>query len=190
MRQTRFISLAFALMATVVAPAAAVTPIGESGTTGAYAIVDTSGSPQARCGYDSGAGSHYLGWIRSRSFAMYGLRDELQQVGYRILLQRRKPAGWKTVAAGPLRTAMADKDVGTGVAASKVLRDPATQPNDARYRAVLRLLWFDTWDDSVEGRLLLRVDHHRRSFNGSQGRACRGQVSTGIGGAAAAPYVS
>ena len=88
---------------------------------------------------------------------------------------------WATVVVGPLRTAMAEKDVGNGVAASRVDRDPEQLPNDARYRSVLRLLWFANDDLSVEGRARVRIDHHERTFDGSQGAACRGQVPTDVG---------
>ena len=184
MRRSRSIAVSLLLVAAVTAPAAAATPIGHSGHVGAYAVVDTGAHPGARCRYDAGAGSFYLASIRGPIVAMYGLRDELQEVGYRLLLQQHRPAGWRTVASGPMHTAHVEKDVGNGVAPSRVVRDPARHPNDARYRGVLKLIWFSNDDGSAEGRLRLRIDHHRRSFDGSQGAACKGQVPTGIGRAA------
>jgi hypothetical protein len=181
MRRSLPITLALALLAALPAAAHAATPIASWGLVGQYAITDTNGAPGARCRYDSGAGSHYLGSIRSRVIAMWGNHSQLQTVGYRLLLQQRRPQGWVTVQVGPLKTALAEQDVGNGVAASKVVRDPGIAPNDARYRAALRLLWFNPRGGAVEGRVLVRIDHHRRTFDGSVRAQCRGRVPTGIG---------
>jgi hypothetical protein len=181
MRRSLPLTLAMALLAVIPTTALAETPIGSWGMVGDYAVTDTPAQPGARCAYNSGAGSHYLWFIRARSIAMWGNHSELQEVGYRILLQQRKPAGWDTVQTGPLKIALAEQDTPNGVASSRVVRDPDIAPNDARYRAVLRLVWFDPRSGDVEGRLLLRIDHHRRSFDDSVGARCRGQLPTGIG---------
>jgi hypothetical protein len=181
MWRLRSIPIALLLGVVSAAPMTAATPIGHWGHVGHYAIDDTAADPGAACRYDSAAGSHFLGSIRVGPIAMWGLRNELQQVGYRLMLQQRIGGAWTTVAVGPLRTAMAEKDVGNGVAGSTVNRDPERLPNGAHYRAVLRLLWFANDDLSVEGRVRVRIDHHRRSFDASQGAACRGQVPTGAG---------
>jgi len=181
MRRLRSLPIALILGILGAAPTTAATPLGHWGHIGHYAIEDTAQAPGAVCRYDSGAGSHDLASIRVGSIAMWGLRNELQQVGYRLLLQQRIDGVWATVVVGPLRTAMAEKDVGNGVAASRVDRDPEQLPNDARYRSVLRLLWFANDDLSVEGRTRVRIDHHERTFDGSQGAACRGQVPTDVG---------
>ena len=181
MRHLRSIPIVLLLGLASAAPMTAATPIGHWGHTGDYAIEDTAADPGAVCRYDSGAGSHFLRSIRARPIAMWGLRDELQQVGYRLLLQQRIDGGWKTVVVGPLRTSMAEKDVGNGLTGSTVIRDPKRLPNGGRYRAVLRLLWFANDDLSVEGSVRVRIDHHERSFDGSSRATCRGQIPTGVG---------
>ena len=181
MRRLRSLPIVLVLGILGAAPASGATPIGHWGHTGRYAVDDTTAEPGAVCQYDRGAGSHVLTRVRVPPIAMWGRRDELQQVGYRLLLQQRIGGSWRTVVVGPLRTSLAEKDVGNGVPSSAVTRDPELLPNGSRYRAVLRQLWFDNDDLSVEGRVRVRIDHHERSFDGSQGATCRGQVANVLG---------
>jgi hypothetical protein len=162
------------LVAGPAGPAEAATPIRQSGHVGRYAIQDTAAHPGAACEY-AADGSRALRSVRIDGVALYGLRNELQKAGYRLILQRRTAAGWRTVASGRVRTTLVEKGVGNGAPASRVALDPA-DARRGRYRVVVRLLWFSNADLSVEGRLLLRLDHLQRPPYGPTAAWCPGMA--------------
>lgn len=149
--------------------------IHQSGTHGAYVVTDTSAKPGARCRYDGTAGTWYLNSMHVRAPIIYGTSRHARSVGYRQFLQRRTAHGWKTVQRGPLISGAATKKTAAALPGSTLVRDLAKAPNWPRYRAALKLIWWDAYAN-VKGRVILAMKHHRRSFDGSVGRTCHGRV--------------
>ena len=156
----------------------AATPIGGSGTHGSYSIVDSRATPGARCRYDGAAGTWYLQRIHVPAPTIYGASAQPRSVGYRLLLQQRTTHGWKTVQRGTLVSGVADTSTAATLTGSAVVRDPDVAPNWPGYRAALKLIWWDA-HAQVQGRVLVAIEHHRRSSDGSVGRACHGRVPIG-----------
>jgi hypothetical protein len=170
------------VLATLLSSGPAVTraavPVSEVGTLGTYSVTDSMAEPGARCRYDGTAGTWYLQRIRVRAPTMYGSSARLRSVGYRLLLQRRTNHAWKTVQRGTLISGVADKSTAATLTGSKVRRDVDVAPNWPRYRAALKLIWWDA-DAQVQGRGLVAIEHHRRTSDHSVGRACHGQLPIG-----------
>ena len=156
----------------------AAVPVSEVGTHGSYKVTDSPGRPGARCRYEGTAGTWYLQRIHVRAPTIYGSSAQLRSVGYRLLLQRGTAQGWRTVQRGTLISGVADKTTAATLNGSTVVRDVDAAPNWPRYRAALKLIWWDA-HAQVEGRVLLAVEHHRRTSDDSIGRACRGRVPIG-----------
>jgi hypothetical protein len=158
--------------------AQAAMPIGGSGAHGSYSIVDTSADPGTRCRYDGAAGTWYLQRIHVPAPTIFGASAQPRSVGYRLLLQQRTTHGWKTVQRGTLVSGVADTSTAATLTGSTVVRDPDVAPNWPRYRAALKLIWWDA-HAQVQGTQLLAIEHHRRTFDGSVGLACPGRVPIG-----------
>jgi hypothetical protein len=156
----------------------ATVPISDVGTQGTYTVTDSPARPGARCRYEGTAGTWYLQRIRVRAPTIYGSSAQLRSVGYRLLLQRATTHGWKTVQRGTLISGVADKSTAATLTGSTVVRDLDVAPNWPRYRAALKLIWWDA-HAQVQGRVLVAIEHHRRSSDGSVGRACHGRVPIG-----------
>ena len=171
--------LAMIVLATLISGplevARAVVPIGATGTHGEYSVTDTPATPGARCRYEGAAGTWYLSSMHVPAPTIYGTSAQLQSVGYRLLLQRGSAHGWQTVQRGTLVSGVADKSSAAALTGSTVARDVDVAPNWPRYRAVIRLTWWDA-NAQVEGRVVLAIEHHRRTSDRSVGPACRGRV--------------
>lgn len=168
------IVLATLLLATQGVADASV-PIREGGTHGAYRFTDTAVRPGASCRYEGTAGTWFLQRIHVRAPTIYGASAQLGSVGYRLLLQRRTAHGWRTAQRGTLISGVADRDTAATVTGSTVVRDVAIAPNWPRYRAALKLTWWDA-QAQVQGRVLLAIEHHRRTSDDSIGPSCGGRV--------------
>ena len=153
----------------------AAVPIHETGTTGEYDVTDTLSDPGATCRYEGAAGSWYLHDIRVPAPTIYGSSSQLRSVGYRLLLQRRSADGWTTIQRGPLISGVASEDEAADITGSSVVRDPARAPNQGRYRAALRLIWWDA-NARVEGTVILAIENHRWDHDDSVGATCRGRL--------------
>ena len=160
-------------------PALATTKVGQSGVHGKYHVADTKVKPGARCRYDGAAGTWYLQRIHVRAPTIYGTSAKHRSVGYRLLLQRRTAHGWKTLQRSTLISGVADKNTAATLTGATVVRDVDVAPNWPRYRAALKLVWWDA-HAKVQGRVLLAIKHHRRSYDGSVTRVCPGRTPTGV----------
>ena len=158
--------------------ATATVPIGETGTHGTYSVTDRPAKPGARCRYEGTAGTWYLQRIHVPAPTIYGASALLRSVGYRLLLQRFTAQGWQTAQRGTLVSGVADKRTAATLTGSTVVRDVDAAPNWPRYRAALALIWWDA-HAQVQGRVLLAIEHHRRTSDDSVGRACHGRVPIG-----------
>lgn len=156
----------------------AAVPISDVGIHGTYKVTDSPARPGAWCRYEGTAGTWYLQRIRVPAPTIYGSSAQLRSVGYRLLLQRGTAHGWKTVQRGTLISGVADKSTAATLTGSTVVRDVDVAPNWPRYRAALKLIWWDA-HAQVQGRVLVAMEHHRRSSDGSVGRACHGRVPIG-----------
>lgn len=168
------IVMALLTVTSATGPAAGASVIRSHGSVGTWKIVDTRMIPGARCRYEGAAGSYFLQRLRVRRPVMYGSGPALRSVGYRMLLQRRTAAGWKTTQRSTLISGNASRSAPVTLPGSAVRRDPAKSPNRGRYRAVLRLLWWNR-AAQVKGVVLVGIGHYQRSY-GSDGALCRGQV--------------
>ena len=137
--------------------------------------MDLSGAPFARCRYEGAAGTWFLRHVRGRQVGILGTEATPQSVGYRLLLQQRTLDGWKTTQRGELISGVATNSSQALLPRSSILRNPNVSPNSARYRLAIKVIWFDATAD-VQGVEVAFANHHRRSFDGSVGRACRGRV--------------
>jgi hypothetical protein len=158
--------------------AQAAVPIADVGSHGTYKITDSPARPGARCRYEGTAGTWYLQRIRVAAPTIFGSSADLQSVGYRLLLQRRTAHGWTTAQRGMLISGVADRSTAATLTSSTVVRDVEVAPNWPRYRAAVQLTWWDA-QAQVEGRVLLAIDHHRRTSDASVGPACPGHSPIG-----------
>jgi hypothetical protein len=99
-------------------------------------------------------------------------------VGYRVLLQRRSPTGWVTKARGTLVSGVADRETAATLTGSNVVRDPETAGVSGRYRAALKLIWWDA-TARIQGTVTLAVEHHLRDYDDSVGAVCKGRLPIG-----------
>jgi hypothetical protein len=153
----------------------ATVPTAAISAQGRYSVTDTTRKPGARCRYEGAAGTWYLQRMRVRAPTIYGASAQLRSVGYRLLLQRRKAQGWSTVQRGPLISGVADRDTAATLSDSSVARDVSVAPNEGRYRAALRLIWWDA-HAHVASHAFVALKHHRRTYDASVGRACPGRA--------------
>jgi len=166
------------LLSTTPGVTQAAVPVSEVGTHGAFKVTDSPARPGARCRYEGTAGTWYLQRIHVRAPTIYGSSARLRSVGYRLLLQRGTAHGWETVQRGTLISGVADQSTAATLNGSTVVRDVDAAPNWPRYRAALQLVWWDA-HAQVEGRVLLAVEHHRRTSDASIGPACPGRSPIG-----------
>jgi hypothetical protein len=156
-------------------PASAATPLTSHGTVGDWSLTDTSTQPGGRCAYQGAAGTFYLDRIRVHGPTIYGTTSGLRSVGYRILLQHRTATGWKTTQRGKLISGAASLMQPVTLPASRVVRNPDKSPNTRRYRAVVKIIWWNQ-HARVQGVVKARLNHLRRSYDSSIGHACRARV--------------
>jgi hypothetical protein len=159
------------------AAALASVPIDSTGEHGEYSVTDTTDQPGATCRYEGTAGSWYLGRIHVPAPTVYGSTAEQRSVGYRLLLQRRTAQGWQTVQRGTLISGVADENTAATLTGSTIARDIEKAPNSGRYRAALNLIWWDA-NAQVDGRVVLAMEHHRRTSDQSVGPSCKARVPT------------
>jgi hypothetical protein len=158
--------------------AQAAVPISDVGSHGTYQVTDSPATPGARCRYEGTAGTWYLQRIRVAAPTIFGSSADLQSVGYRLLLQRRTAHGWTTAQRGTLISGVADRSTAATLTGSTVVRDVDVAPNWPRYRAAVQLTWWDA-AAQIEGRVLLAIEHHRRTSDGSVGPVCPGRSPIG-----------
>ena len=163
--------------AAAVAPASAVQPIRSTGEVAPWETADSDANPGARCRYEGAAGSWFLRSLRGNSVGIYGTGSELSSVGYRLLLQRQTPTGWKTTQKGELITGAASQSSPDLLPRSRIPRDPDKSPNRGHYRLAYKVIWYDL-QANVQGVEVAYVVRHRRSFDDSLGPSCRGRVPT------------
>ena len=160
-----------------VVPASAVEPIRSNGDTGLWETADNDSTPGARCLYEGAAGSWFLRSLRGNSVGIYGTGSQPRSVGYRLLLQRQTPQGWKTTQRGTLITSAATQSSPALLPRSRIRRDPDKSPNTGHYRLALKIVWYDQ-QANVQGVEVAYVVRHRRSFDDSLGPSCRARVPT------------
>jgi hypothetical protein len=158
-----------------VAPTSATEIIRTTGDVGDWSYDDNDAMPGARCRYEGAAGSWFLRSLRGRRVVIEGTESELRSVGYRLLLQRQTPNGWKTTQRGVLITGAASLSTLATLPRSRILRDPDESPNKGHYRLALKIIWYDAQAD-VQGVQVANIVRHFRTSDDSLGPSCRGRI--------------
>jgi hypothetical protein len=160
-----------------VAPTSAVVVIRSTGETAPWETADSDAQPGAHCRYEGAAGSWFLRSLRGNSVGVLGTESQPRSVGYRLLLQRQTPHGWKTTQRGTLITNAATQSSPALLPRSRIRRDPDESPNKGHYRLALKVVWYDQ-HANVQGVEVAYVVRHQRSFDDSLGPSCRARVPT------------
>jgi hypothetical protein len=153
----------------------AVLADSHSGTTGHYAISDSTSHPGATCNYTSDYPNHYLVSLTIRAPSVWWPNTtasdtaEHGTVGWLPAVQRQHGSAWTTVASGAWQQAVAHED--------RPLHDPADRAlftnqtvswstgTAELYRVVIKLAWYGG-NSSVVGQAKHVVKHYRLVYPG------------------------
>jgi len=154
----------------------AATPISYAGTWGNLRFGDTSSAPGASCLYDGTAGHQELAHVKVKAPAVYWMTTGATHsgtIGFLVKLQHWDGSHWRTVYITSESTAVATRTKAAPLSSRRTVRP---EQHSRRYRIVVRLRWL-TPDGHVLGIAYVRIDHYRRSYDGSVGGSCKAEVA-------------
>jgi len=155
----------------------AATRLHHSGTTGRYRFVDTIESPGARCVYEGAAGSQNFEHARVKAPSVYWpTADAFAQgtVGWTLKLQHWDGDEWDTVKTTSEARGHATRTTPAPLVTRNVYW---AAPHTRKYRVLVKIRWM-TPDAETIGSVLVRIDHFRRTYDGSVGPDCKAVVPT------------
>ncbi len=155
----------------------AATRLGHSGETGQYSFTDTTASPGARCVYYGTAGLIDFDHARVKAPKVYWPTSSAfpnGTVGWRLKLQHWNGHSWDTVRRTSEARGLASKHTAAPLSTRDVVW---AAPHDRKYRVLVAIRWM-TPDAETIGSVLVRIDHLRRSYDGSVGSDCKAEIVT------------
>jgi hypothetical protein len=172
-------TMTFALLASLVLTGGqtlAATRLDRSGTTGPYHFTDTTTAPGARCIYQGTAGAQDFDRVKVKAPTVKWIQTgafHSGTVGWRIKLQHWNGHVWSTVRTTSEQRGFATQTHAAPLTARTVNWAP---PHDRRYRVITKIRWM-TPDAETIGSVIVRIDHYRRTFDGSVGSSCPAQIA-------------
>jgi hypothetical protein len=178
-RLGRGASVTLVLLASLVltgGEALAATQVAHSGQTGAYSFTDTTAAPGARCVYQGTLGHSDFDHARVKAPTVYWLSSgafHSGTVGWRLLLQHWNGSSWVTVRTTSEARGLATRTTPAPLSTRNVSWAP---PANRKYRVEVKIRWM-TPDATTIGKVVVVIDHYRRSYDGSVGASCKARVA-------------
>ena len=167
---TLAVTLLVALLLTA-GSALAATPVSHSGATGLATWSDTSSKPGATCLYDGTSGHQVLAHVKVKPPTVFWLSHgdtSSGTIGFLVKLQHWDGSHWRTVAITSEAKAVATRTSAASLSSRRTVRP---EQHSRKYRIVVRLRWLKP-DGHALGIAYVRIDHYRRSYDGSVGGRC------------------
>jgi hypothetical protein len=164
-------AVAVTMLSFVAGPAAAFTPLSESGQHGDYSLTDWPETPGAKCSYGDVAYSNWAYLVSMKVYAPHVFAKDLSAeqehsvVGWRWQLQWKEydKVAWHTIKSTQIQKRTAYDDQEADFSAMRLNYDSEKDDpthigaKDVIFRARVIIKWY-AFDGSVEGKVTLKPD--------------------------------